>query len=377
MSAAFGSHVKTPLLDTEAAASPRMGMWLERDAMVAAKLGGYSRGRQHTGDSVASTVASESDYFNSHSSRGIERALYVLRERRGWKHWFRQRIDGFIMFALGLVLGGLILHIYQSVFLSKEPQKVHQWAPPPEPAYVPTPYEAVPPPSKVPDDYMYAVPLDNSCLIPNLATPSGPQTFDACGFVINSTDEVWNKRGNVDAAIEKYFHEDYLNAGSWGKRPHGKTALRDAVYAEMRAFPDIQIHITDCVCKGDDVKGYKCAMPDVLTGTNLGPSAYGPATGRYARWTGMVQSWVKKNPKNGQWQYYAEWGVHDEWALIQQLGLDFNRVPHPSTNPEPLHDCLPLLQLAPGTPTLTDADAKVAPVVERDGAQDSPTSSAQ
>jgi hypothetical protein len=117
----------------------------------------------------------------------------------------------------------------------------------------------------------------------------------------------------------------------------------------MRAFPDIQIHITDCVCRGNDIDGYKCAMPDVLTGTNTGPSGYGPATYKQAKWTGLVQSWVKRNPKTAQWQYYAEWGVHDEWSLISQLGLDFARVPRPPANVEPLHDCSPLLRTSGGS----------------------------
>jgi len=206
-------------------------------------------------------------------------------------------------------------------------------------------YASVPPPQNVPEAYMRSQPLNNSCLLPTLDAPStnGPQTFDACGFVIRSTDAVWNSRGNVDEAIEKYFREGYWNAGSWGKRGIGKKALRDAVFGEMRAFPDIKIHITDCLCRGNDNEGYKCAMPDVLEGTNLGPSAYGPATGRYARWTGLVESFVKKNEVTGQWQYVAEWGVHDEWALIQQLGLDFSRVPRPSTNTEPIQDCMSLV----------------------------------
>jgi len=208
-------------------------------------------------------------------------------------------------------------------------------------------YPSVAPPATTPAQYFAAKPLNNSCLIDNLKIPDGPQTFDACAFVIRSTDEVWNLRGDVTAAIEKYFHEDYVNAGSWGRRAIGKEALRKAVLAEMRAFPDIKIHITDCMCKGNDFDGYKCAMPDILDGTNTGPSVYGPATGKYARWTGLVQSLVKKNARTGQWQYVAEWGVHDEWALIQQLGLDFRKVPHPKRNNEPLHDCKPLLSFHP------------------------------
>jgi len=240
-----------------------------------------------------------------------------------------------LVFASGLFLGAL-------TFMA-----VHQFA---QQELVPSAgeiYPSVAAPATVPAEYFAAKPLDNSCLIHNLKIPDGPQTFDACEFVIRSTDEVWNLRGDVSAAIEKYFHEDYLNAGSWGRRGIGKKALHEAVLAEMRAFPDIQIHITDCVCRGNDVDGYKCAMPDILDGTNMGASAYGPATGKYARWTGIVESLVQKNAKTGQWQYVAEWGVHDEWALIQQLGLDFSKVPHPVRNTEPLHDCHPLLNSHP------------------------------
>jgi hypothetical protein len=210
-----------------------------------------------------------------------------------------------------------------------------------------SPYTIEQPPIEVPAEYKKVEAFNNSCLIKNLAISDGPKTFDACSFVITSTDEVWNIRGNVDAAIEKYFYEGYIDAGSWGRRVVGQKDLRDVVLAEMRAFPDIKIHITDCLCNGNDIDGYKCAMSDVLTGTNLGQSGYGPATGRFARWTGLIESLVKYNPVVGQWQYYAEWGVHDEWSLIQQLGLDFARVPHPKRNSEPLHDCNPLVAFDP------------------------------
>jgi hypothetical protein len=270
---------------------------------------------------------------------GRAHRLEVLREQRGWKHFFRHVAPIPTALIGGIAIGFMAAWCLLPWLIAKDIKEHMQ--------NETGPYVLPPPPKGVPQAYLDARPLDNSCLIPNLVMPpitsSKPQTFDACAFVIQSTDEVWNLRTDVDGAIEKYFHEGYVNAGSWGRRGIGKTALRSAVYNEMQAFPDIKIHITDCVCKGNDVDGYKCAMPDVLTGTNLGPSAYGPATGKQARWTGMVESLVKQNPATGQWQYYAEWGVHDEWALIQQLGLDFSRVPRPPTNTEPLHDCSPLI----------------------------------
>jgi len=305
-----------------------------------------------------STVASESDMRlpPPWSPDTTDRRLARVQEQRGWKYFFKHTLTVPLVFAVGLMLGAA-LSAWMLIGLGFGAAQASPDILPPA-AESKAPYAAVLPPTMVPAAYMAAQPLNNSCLIKNLVIPDGPQTFDACGFVIKSTDEVWNLRGDVDAAIEKYFHEEYLDAGSWGRRIIGKKALRDAVLGEMRAFPDIKIHITDCVCKGNDNDGYKCAMPDVLTGTNLGPSSYGPPTGRFARWTGLVESLVKRNPATGQWQYYAEWGVHDEWSLIQQLGLDFSRVPRPPINDEPLHDCSPLLRFTP------------APVVDKDDLRD-------
>jgi len=307
--------------------------------------------RQSTGGSTAASCTSPD---MSYLPRHLER----LQEQRGWKYFFKHKMPVPIALLAGAVIGAALTALI--IFdLSAAP------APPSAPAAVIVePYAAAVPPTEVPTAYMISPALNNSCLIPELAIPDGPQTFDACGFVIRSTDEVWNLRGNVDAAIQKYFHENYVNAGSWGRRAIGKKALRQAVLSEMRAFPDIRIHITDCVCKGNDNDGYKCAMPDILTGTNTGPSAYGPATGRYARWTGLVQSLVKRNPKTGQWQYYAEWGVHDEWALIQQLGLDFSRVPRPAINSEATHDCRPLLSFNP-EPQMDANDVAIQKAHER------------
>lgn len=342
-------HVYTPL---STGSSPRNGL-LEK---LKTSFSG-SPSCKHISDFMSpgqsSTAASESDFrLPPDFSGGREHQLCAIKEQRGWKHFFKTVVAVPLAFVAGLLLGVLITvaafmgvggsDSSSSAFLQPTPFEVQAPYTPRQAAYTP-----VPPPLTVPEEYMTAQPLNNSCLIKELVIPEGPQTFDAAAFVIKSTDEVWNLRGDVEAAIEKYFHEDYIDAGSWGRRIVGKKALREAVLSEMRAFPDIKIHITDCVCKGNDIDGYKCAMPDLLTGTNTGPSGYGPATGRFARWTGMVESLVKKNPKTGQWQYYAEWGVHDEWSLIQQLGLDFASVPHPATNNEPIHTCTPLVRFGP------------------------------
>eukprot|EP00413_Alexandrium_margalefii_P043420 CAMPEP_0204603992 /NCGR_PEP_ID=MMETSP0661-20131031/57585_1 /ASSEMBLY_ACC=CAM_ASM_000606 /TAXON_ID=109239 /ORGANISM="Alexandrium margalefi, Strain AMGDE01CS-322" /LENGTH=386 /DNA_ID=CAMNT_0051615105 /DNA_START=91 /DNA_END=1251 /DNA_ORIENTATION=- len=349
-----GSALSSPLLGNPQAGNPAKPSKVGGGG--GAKLGDMAwwseaPSRQSTGGSTAASTTGGTSPDISYLPRRLER----LQEQRGWKYFFKHTMAVPLALAFGTMIGAASTSLFLRGLGAKPA------APPTSPTPVatgPMPYALAMPPLQVPVAYMMSPALNNSCLIPQITTPSGPQTFDACGFVIESTDAVWNARGDVDAAIEKYFHEDYVNAGSWGRRMIGKKVLRDAILSEMRAFPDIRIHITDCVCKGNDLNGYKCAMPDILTGTNMGPSGYGPATGKFARWTGLVQSLVKRNPKTGQWQYYAEWGVHDEWALIQQLGLDFTRVPRPAVNTEPLHDCTPLVSFGP-EPQMDANDAAI------------------
>ena len=72
------------------------------------------------------------------------------------------------------------------------------------------------------------------------------------------------------------------------------------VWATKRAFPDLQIHVTDVFCVGNDIDGYKTTMPDVLIGTNTGPSSFGPPTGRRVSYNGIAVCYVQK--VGGKWQ---------------------------------------------------------------------------
>ena len=78
-------------------------------------------------------------------------------------------------------------------------------------------------------------------------------------------------------------------------------------------------------------------MPDILTGTNTGPSSYGPATGKKFRFSGTAVTYVQK--VKGRWVYVAEWLLHDEFSLISQLGFtNISAIPHPPLGNK-LHDC--------------------------------------
>jgi len=177
-----------------------------------------------------------------------------------------------------------------------------------------------------------AAAFDNSCfdstqVLAALAPPTreAPQTFlkDCAQWVVDTTDSVWSPErspAEVNRSLREYFYEDWMSVTSFGRQMRGMKALEEAVWSTKRAFPDLQIHVTDVFCVGNDIDGYKTVMPDVLTGTNTGPSVYGPPTGKRATWGGIALCYVQRI--GGKWQYVAEWVVHDELAQLKQLGLE-------------------------------------------------------
>ena len=188
--------------------------------------------------------------------------------------------------------------------------------------------------------------FDNSCLLKNNnlqpPTTNAPKTFlkDCAAWVVNTTDMVWNDNGkyNVNETLEQYFHPEFTSYGSFGTKRVGMEQLKNAVATTKLSFPDLEIHITDAFCIGNDIDGYKTIMPDVLTGTNLGDSQYGPATGKKVTYSGIAVTYVQKNPVTNEWQYIAEWILHDEFSIISQLGIK-NLPPHPNTTSSPNIDC--------------------------------------
>jgi len=119
--------------------------------------------------------------------------------------------------------------------------------------------------------------------------------------------------------MRKYFSPDYV-IQSAGSVVYGLPGLAYYTYSTMLAFPDIKIKILDCFCKGNDIYGYRCSMPDILMGTNTGPSLYGAPTGKFVKYTGLVNSFIQN--VDGRWVYMMEYGNHDVVTLLRELGFE-------------------------------------------------------
>jgi predicted ester cyclase len=241
----------------------------------------------------------------------------------------------------GLVTDGYLMHDGPALFEQLGVDLLARTETPP--ACAPPPRAA--PPAAAPDSSHF----DNECLLSggDELQPSAegkPTTFlaDCPAWVVRTTDAVWKPdldAASVNASLEEYFFSGWSSVSSFGIEHHGMAALKELVWRTKRAFPDLRIHVTDVFCTGNDVDGYKTTMPDVLTGTNTGPSAYGPPTGRSFAYNGIAVCYVQK--VGGRWQYVSEWVVHDELALVRQLGFDnLSAAVHPPAGASAApHDC--------------------------------------
>lgn len=210
--------------------------------------------------------------------------------------------------------------------------------------------KSAPPPCPEPSVEPVVVPpksFDNECLLrgPDSLQPPTKDalaTFlaDCPAWVVRTTDAVWSPgrpAADVNASLEAYFYHNFSSTSTFGKVYQGMDQLKEMVWAQKKAFPDLKIHVNDVFCIGNDVDGYKTVMPDVLTGTHSGPSKFGPPSGKPFAYSGIAVTYVQR--VGGRWQYIAEVVNHDEWALMVQLGVaNLSAVPHPDTVAQP-HDC--------------------------------------
>lgn len=88
----------------------------------------------------------------------------------------------------------------------------------------------------------------------------------------------------------------------------------------MQAFPDRESRFLNVAWSGDDKEGYYTSHLGFSQMTNIGPSAYGEATGRRVN-IHTVADCVSRDNK-----IFREWLVRDNGAMVRQLGFDIHEV---------------------------------------------------
>lgn len=140
---------------------------------------------------------------------------------------------------------------------------------------------------------------------------------DIVDFIVRITEEIWTDRA-IGRIYETYDHACTIYS------PYGVTRSVEEVIAStvstLHAFPDGELHHLNVAWAGDDQAGYYSSHLGFSRSTNLGPSAWGPATGHRVAVHFVADCVTRANV------IHTEWLVRDNGALVRQLGLDANEV---------------------------------------------------
>lgn len=134
-------------------------------------------------------------------------------------------------------------------------------------------------------------------------------------YIERITYDIWNGAARDPGLISRYYAPDaaiHLDGGDL----RGAEAVIANTVARLRAFPDFHGTIDDTIWCGDEDQGYRTSMRWTWTGTNDGPSAFGPATGRRVRFSAIANCVVRGE------QIVQEWLGANPLALARSLGYD-------------------------------------------------------
>ena len=149
----------------------------------------------------------------------------------------------------------------------------------------------------------------------NVDTPAGAYgpDSDIVDFILGITFEIW-EQGGVDL-IHRYYAPDVEVYGMEGVI-HGAQAMVDGTRQMLEAFPDRLLLGDNVVWSGTRESGFYSSHRISSPMTNLGPSAFGEATGRRVCITNVADCVVENGVVT------REWLMRDNLALVRQLGLE-------------------------------------------------------
>jgi len=124
-------------------------------------------------------------------------------------------------------------------------------------------------------------------------------------------EEIFNAKGNLDAAAEEIYAPNYISHQPAGDEDlRGLQAIKQFAAGLRRAFPDLQMTIEEQIAEGDKVVSRLTSR-----GTHRGELWGIAATGREAE----VSS-VSTNRMEGG-KIVEHWTCADRLGMMQQLGV--------------------------------------------------------
>lgn len=140
-----------------------------------------------------------------------------------------------------------------------------------------------------------------------------PEFSDIVDYILRITYRIWE--GRQVGLCQDYYSEDcpvYTLAGY----TEGAEAVTRNTITTLGAFPDRTLQADNIIWGGDAQCGFHSSHLITTHMTNLGPSEFGPATGREATIQVIAHCVCRDN------RIVEEWLVRDNLSLSRQLGVD-------------------------------------------------------
>jgi predicted ester cyclase len=137
---------------------------------------------------------------------------------------------------------------------------------------------------------------------------SGPEEF-----IVEWTDRIWVQRGI--GLIRENYAADAIVHGAYGTS-RGVEPVVQGTLMKINAYPDRVGQAEDVVWEARDEDAFLSSHLVFSSGTHTGLSGYGPPTGR------SFSSRTVANCLYRRGVMVEEWVVRDEYAVVEQLGLD-------------------------------------------------------
>ncbi|MFC3833551.1 MULTISPECIES: ester cyclase [Deinococcus] len=146
---------------------------------------------------------------------------------------------------------------------------------------------------------------------PPTSSPDAPAA-DPGGDVVALARRIREDRA-LGEIYTHYVHTAVLHSADGDH--HGREGIVRHALRTLAAVPDVRLHGDELVC-GAAPGGMHTSHRVLVSGHHLGPAAFGPPTGRRVHWREITQRTVVGG------RVVEEWRVHDDLAVVRQLGLD-------------------------------------------------------
>ena len=137
--------------------------------------------------------------------------------------------------------------------------------------------------------------------------------LDIVDYIIKITHRIWEEKG-IGVIYDTYANNCLVHTGDCVST--GVSGVVSGTLATLHAFPDRRLMAEDVVWSEDSPGRFLSSHRILSTGTNLGDSSFGPATGKRVYFRTIADCACANN------RIYEEWLVRDNLWIVQQLGMD-------------------------------------------------------